>query len=56
MGVSYAAIDRWITRGEGEEKDLAVIRRFHERSEHKRKPIPTYKETGHSEERSDEES
>jgi len=44
MGVSYAAIDRWILRGEGEEKDLAVIRRFHERSGHKRRPISTYKE------------
>ena len=44
MGVSYAAIDRWITSGEGEEKDLAVIRRFHERSEHKRRPIPTYRQ------------
>ena len=44
MGVSYAAIDRWILCGEGEEKDLAVIRRFHARSEHKRKPISTYKE------------
>ncbi len=44
MGVSYAAIDRWIISGEGEKKDLAVIRRFHERSEHKRKPISTYKE------------
>ena len=44
MGVSYAAIDRWITQGEGEEKDLAVIRRFHERSEHKRRPISTYKQ------------
>ena len=44
MGVSYAAIDRWILSGEGEEKDLAVIRRFHERSEHKRKAISTYRE------------
>ena len=44
MGVSYAAIDRWITKGEGEEKDLAVIRRFHERSEHKRRPISTYQQ------------
>lgn len=43
MGVSYAAIDRWLTRGEGEEEDLAVIRRFHERSEHKRREISTYK-------------
>ena len=44
MGVSYAAIDRWILSGEGEEDELAVIRRFHGRSEHKRKPISTYRE------------
>ena len=44
MGVSYRAIDEWILRGTGEEKDLAVIRRFHERSEHKRKAISTYQE------------
>ena len=44
MGVSYAAIDRLILSGEGEEKDLAVIRRFHDRSEHKRKPVSIYRE------------
>ena len=43
MGVSYAAIDEWILRGTGEEKDLDVIRRFHARSEHKRRPISTYR-------------
>ena len=44
MGVRYAAIDEWILHGTGSEEDLAVIRRFHARSEHKRKPIPTYRE------------
>ena len=43
MGVRYAAIDEWILHGTGDEDDLAVIRRFHARSEHKRKPIPTYR-------------
>ena len=43
MGVSYAAIDRWLLEGEGEEKDLRVISRYHSRSEHKRGPIPTYR-------------
>ena len=44
MGVSYRAIDEWILHGTGEEKDLAVIARYHERSEHKRRAISTYKE------------
>ena len=44
MGVSYRAIDEWILRGTGEEKDLAVIRRFHARSEHKRNAVSTYRE------------
>ena len=44
MGVSYRAIDEWILRGTGEEKDLAVIERDHTRSEHKRRPIATYGE------------
>ena len=42
MGVSYRAIDEFILRGTGEEKDLAVIERYHARSEHKRSPIPVY--------------
>ncbi len=44
MGVSYRAIDEWILHGTGEEADLDVIRRYHARSEHKRKAIPTYRE------------
>ena len=44
MGVSYRAIDEWILCGTGEEKDLAVIERYHARSEHKRRPIATYGE------------
>ena len=44
MGVSYRAIDEWILCGTGEEKDLAVIERYHARSEHKRKGVSTYKD------------
>jgi NAD+ synthase len=44
MGVSYRAIDEWILCGTGEEKDLAVIERYHARSEHKRRAISTYRE------------
>ena len=42
MGVTYRAIDTWLQEGTAEEKDLAVIERYHARSEHKRRPIPTY--------------
>ncbi len=42
MGVSYAAIDRYLQTGEAEEKDRAIIERYHRGSEHKRRPIPTY--------------
>ena len=41
MGVSYAAIDEYITHGTGRAEDIAVIERYHARSEHKRKAIPT---------------
>lgn len=42
MGVTYQAVDRYLETGEADAKDLAVIRRFHLRSEHKRSPIATY--------------
>ena len=42
MGVTYAAIDRYITTGEAAEEDRAIIERFHSRSEHKRRPAATY--------------
>ncbi|MDD5954842.1 MAG: NAD(+) synthase [Firmicutes bacterium] len=42
MGVTYQAVDRFLETGEADAKDLAVIRRFHLRSEHKRSPIATY--------------
>lgn len=44
MGVTYKAIDEFLIKGTASEADLAVIRRFHERSEHKRRPIAKYKE------------
>ena len=43
MGVTYRAIDTWLQEGTADEADLAVIERFHSRSEHKRNPIPTYR-------------
>ena len=42
MGVSYAAIDGYLLRGEVNEHDKAVIDRYHSRSEHKRRPISTF--------------
>lgn len=42
MGVSYRAIDEWILRGRGEADDLAVIGRYHSRSEHKRRGVAVY--------------
>ena len=42
MGVSYAAIDRYILTGEANEHDKAIIDRYHSRSEHKRRPAATY--------------
>ena len=36
MGVTYAAIDRYIRGGEVTPEEEAIIRRFHARSEHKR--------------------
>ena len=42
MGVTYAAIDRYITTGEATEKDKEIIDRYHSRSEHKRVPISTF--------------
>ena len=42
MGVSYAAIDRYLTTGEASEHDRSIIERFHARSEHKRRPPMTF--------------
>lgn len=43
MGVSYAAIDRYINGGEVSDEERAIIERYHSRSEHKRRPYSTFK-------------
>ena len=42
MGVSYAAIDRFLETGEASEHDRAIIERYHSRAEHKLKMPETY--------------
>ena len=42
MGVTYRAIDEYLTEGIATDEDLAIIERYHSRSEHKRRPIPVY--------------
>lgn len=42
MGVTYAAIDKFLETGEGEAKDLEIIQRYHNVSHHKRKMPPVY--------------
>ena len=41
MGVTYAAIDRYMTTGEGDPKDIEIIQRYHRVSQHKRQ-MPRY--------------
>ena len=42
MGVTYKAIDTYITTGEAESKDKEIIDRYHARSGHKRRPALRY--------------
>ncbi len=42
MGVSYAAIDRYLLTGEANEHDKAIIDRYHSRSAHKLVPAVVY--------------
>ncbi len=44
MGVTYKAIDEYITTGKTDEKSQAIIERYHRVSEHKRKLSPIYGE------------
>lgn len=44
MGVTYAAIDKYILTGEATDHDREIIERYHRNSEHKRKGIARYKE------------
>ncbi len=43
MGISYAAIDKYLLTGEATEEDKKILHRFHSASEHKRRPIASYK-------------
>lgn len=42
MGVSYDAIDRYITSGEGSPEDTEKITRAHRATAHKREPVAAY--------------
>ena len=42
LGVSYAAVDAYLLRGDVNEHDKAIIDRYHSRSAHKRRPISTF--------------
>ena len=44
MGVTYAAIDGYLLRGEANEHDRAIIERYHSRSGHKLRPISTFED------------
>ena len=43
MGVTYKAIDVYLLTGQASCLDRSIIDRYHQRSEHKRNPIVTYK-------------
>lgn len=43
MGITYAAIDEYILKGTGTPENIAKIERANKLSEHKRKPIATFK-------------
>jgi len=45
MGVTYKSIDEYLLTGITNEHDKKIIDRFHDRSEHKRRPSVIYKET-----------
>lgn len=42
MGVTYAAIDKYLFEGTATAEDLTIIERYHAMSEHKRQPPPTF--------------
>ncbi len=46
MGVTYAAVDRYILTGEAEENDRQIIERYHRVSGHKRRLPTVYKDMG----------
>lgn len=45
MGVTYAAIDKYLLTGKASKKDLSIIERFHSRSTHKLEPIKLFDPT-----------
>lgn len=45
MGVSYAAVDEYILRGTGTDRDKAIIARYHARSAHKLRLPPVFDES-----------
>lgn len=46
MGVTYAAVDRYILTGEAEENDKKIIERYYNGSRHKRRLPTVYKDMG----------
>ena len=46
MGVTYHSIDHFLLSGSVNERDGAIIQRFHQLSEHKRKPPTVFREDG----------
>ena len=42
MGITYKEIDNYILTGEATPEGLAIIRRYHDTSEHKRRPLRIY--------------
>ena len=42
MGVTYAAIDEYILHGTGTPENIAIIKRAHEATSHKRRPAQVY--------------
>ena len=42
MGVTYKEIDRYLLTGKADKDLLAIMQKYHARSEHKRRPISTF--------------
>lgn len=43
MGISYASIDRFLLTGKAAPGERGILRRFHGRSAHKRRPTPVFR-------------
>ncbi len=44
MGITYKSIDNFLLHGETTAEDMAIIERYHTRSEHKRRPLLVFRE------------